>query len=84
LSDARTEKARQCDNARANEERIRKLAEDREVRLQRELTNEVQAQRLLEKRANEQAQRIAELEDRLQVEFSTPAPPPELLPSDAF
>jgi hypothetical protein len=80
LSDARTEKARQCDNARANEERIRKLAEDREVRLQRELKTEVEAMRLLEARANEQAQRISELEDRLQVEFSTPAPPPESSP----
>jgi hypothetical protein len=44
------------------------MSEDREAQVQKELLNEVQTRRQAEKRNTEQADRIAELEDRLQVQ----------------
>ena len=46
---------------------MRKLSEDREALVQKELMNQVQMRRQAEKQNTEQADRIAELEDRLQV-----------------
>lgn len=61
-----TEKARQAEASRANEERIRKMAEDREAQVHREMMSEVHKRRQVEQRAAEQADRMLELEERLQ------------------
>jgi len=62
-----TEKARQSEGSRLNEERIRKMSEDRESKVQKELSIDVQKRREAEHRVTGQADRIAELEDRLQM-----------------
>ena len=61
-----TEKARQAESSRSNEERVRKMAEDREAQVQKEMMSEVHKRRQVEQRAAEQAGRMLELEDRLQ------------------
>ena len=61
-----TEKARQEEASRNNEERVRKMAEDREAQVHKEMMSEVHKRRQIEQRVAEQANRILELEDRLQ------------------